>query len=189
MNSDSVKYDKIPFEDALAETGYGLYNYLMVALAGASGIAFIALAYGSSIIVPTSACELATSGAQQGLQMALPIGGMVLGSLVWGYLGDTRGRRGMLLASLALGAASNAVASISVSWVMLMLIQFLTVILASGIYVLSMTLLSESIPLKNRNVATLLVASVYLIGQGVISGKVTNIKVPFIQGTFNYYLL
>lgn len=55
--------------------GFGLYNYLLTGLVGLSTISFVTLAYCSSIIVPTSACELETTTAQQGLVIAVPIAG------------------------------------------------------------------------------------------------------------------
>ncbi|XP_063367367.1 synaptic vesicle 2-related protein-like [Cydia amplana] len=184
MYSIKPKDGKVPFEEALAKTGYGLYSYLVIAVAGASTIAFVTLLYGSSIIVPASACELETTSAQQGLVVGVPVAGAVIGSLLWGYLGDTRGRRSMLLVSLALGAVSNALASISVNWLMLMIVQLCTVTLGSGIYVLSMALLSESVPLQKRNVAMVLVSSIFLLAQGIKS----VISIPIISLTFSYHL-
>ncbi|XP_063540124.1 solute carrier family 22 member 11-like [Cydia strobilella] len=187
MYSIEAKDGKVPFEEALGKTGYGLYSYLIIALAGASTISFVALIYGSTIIVPASACELETTTAQQGLVVGVPVAvstGALIGSLLWGFLGDTRGRRRMLLVSLALGAASNALASISVNWIMLMIIQLCTVTLGSGIYVLSMTLLSESVPLQKRNVAMVLVSSVFLLSQGILS----VMSIPIIPLTFSYHL-
>ncbi|KAI8421222.1 hypothetical protein MSG28_008285 [Choristoneura fumiferana] len=178
------KDDKIPFEEALHKTGFGLYNYLLTGLVGLSTISFVTLAYCSSIIVPTSACELETTTAQQGLVVAVPIAGGIVGSLVWGFLGDTRGRRKMLLASLCCGATSNALASLSVNWVMLMVLQFCTVALGSGIYTLSMTLLSESVPLAKRNFIMLLVSSIFLLGQGIMS----VMAIPIIPLRFSHYL-
>ncbi|XP_063635431.1 solute carrier family 22 member 13-like [Cydia splendana] len=90
----------------------------------------------------------------------------------------------MLLVSLVLGAASNALASISVNWIMLMIVQLCTVTLGSGIYVLSMTLLSESVPLQKRNVAMVLVSSIFLLAQGIIS----VMSIPIIPLTFSYHL-
>lgn len=54
----------------------------------------------------------------------LYISGTILGTMMWGYLADTRGRRSMLLVALLGAATINMVASISVNWIMLMLIQF-----------------------------------------------------------------
>ncbi|XP_063548029.1 solute carrier family 22 member 13-like [Cydia strobilella] len=184
MDSQIEKNGKLPLEEALEKTGYGIYNYLIIALAGIGTIAFVALTFGSTIIVPASACELATTSAQQGLLIAVPVLGAVIGTLLWGYLGDTRGRRRMLLLSLTLGGTSNALASISVNWLMLMIVQLFTVTFGSGIYVLSMTLLSESVPVRKRNVAMLLVSSIFLLGQGLIS----VMAIPVIPLSFSYYM-
>ncbi|KOB70227.1 putative SV2-like protein 1, partial [Operophtera brumata] len=88
------------------------------------------LRYGSTILVPTSACELQTTATQQGLLAAAPVVGLILGTVLWGYLADTRGRRSMLLVALLGGAVVNCLASLSVNWIMLMVLQFVASILA-----------------------------------------------------------
>lgn len=55
--------------------GFGLYSYLVVSLAGLIVIALVCIAFGSTIIVPTSACELATTTAQRGILAGAPVVG------------------------------------------------------------------------------------------------------------------
>jgi hypothetical protein len=63
----------------------------MIALAGVSTVSFVALMYGSTIIVPTSACELDTTGAQQGLLVGVPVAGKLRSILlIHGVPGNIR---------------------------------------------------------------------------------------------------
>ncbi|GBP21561.1 hypothetical protein EVAR_9746_1 [Eumeta japonica] len=281
------KKDRLmPFEEAINLTGFGLYNYLMTCLCGMNIVSFVFVAYNTSVLVPASACELETTGAQQGLLAAGPVVGTVfvyytidisnrmagslvvgeaskffiaflnskeacksaessrsasrtlsherlspttrarpvggrgrwndssdatvapllaeavialqltlqlqwhvtygrsidhalhdqfgrqhdpdydsdpnlnsssataydphfvmlcgiLGSFVWGYMGDTRGRRFSLMIALTGSGLINAVASISPNWIVLMILQFIASLFAAGQYMLSMTLLGE----------------------------------------------
>ncbi|CAB3257974.1 unnamed protein product [Arctia plantaginis] len=176
--------DKISIEAAITRAGFGLYGCLMTALTALILIAFACIAYGVMFIVPTSACELQTTTAQQGLLASAPIISLLLGGVVWSYLADTRGRRAMLLICLAGGTLFNLIGTISVNWIMLMVFQLIAGIFAAGIYSVSMTLLSESVPMTHRNSAILIVASVMFLGQG-IKGL---IALPIISLTFSYYL-
>ncbi|KAI8421221.1 hypothetical protein MSG28_008284 [Choristoneura fumiferana] len=164
--------------------GFGLYNVLYTILTGMVIISYVTVAFSSTILVPASACDLETTSAQQGAMVAAPVVGNVLGTLIWGYLADTRGRRRMLLVSLCLAATINGLASISVHWAMLMIMQFFATFMASGQYALSMTLLSESVPRAQRNIVVLLVSSIFLLSQGIMS----VLAIPILPLSFSNYL-
>ncbi|XP_041968041.1 synaptic vesicle 2-related protein-like [Aricia agestis] len=176
--------EKLSFEDALSRAGFGLYSYLMTVLAGLIVISQVCVAYGTTIIIPASTCELETTGAQRGALAAVPVVGLILGGVFWGYLADKYGRKPMLIISLLTAATVNALASISVNWVMLMILQFLATLLSSGQYPLSLALVSESVPLMKRNVVVLLVTSIFLLAQGVMA----VLAIPIIPLSFSYYL-
>ncbi|XP_028026289.1 synaptic vesicle 2-related protein-like [Bombyx mandarina] len=171
-------------QDATFISGFGLYSILLVILVGVSIISFVCIGYSSTILVPTSACELQTTSSQQGILAAGPVVGTIVGSLVWGYLADTRGRRLMLLVSLMGSAIINIVASISVNWIMLLILQFIAALFASGLYSMSMSLLSESVPMAKRNLVILLVTSIFLLSQGFMAA----LALPIIPLTFSYYI-
>lgn len=156
----------------------------MTSLAGVAIISFVCIVYASTIIVPTSACELGTTGSQQGLLAAGPVVGSMLGGILWGYMADTRGRRKMLLVSLTGGIIFNLIASISVSWIMLLIFQFIASLFASGLYSMSMSLLSESVPMAKRNIVVLLVSSIFLLSQGLMA----VLAIPIIPLSFSYDL-
>lgn len=181
-NGGSV--EKLSFEAALDKAGFGLYSYIMTSLAGLAIISFACIVYANTIIVPTSACELATTGSQQGLLAAGPVVGSVLGGLTWGYLADTRGRRKMLLVALVGAVVFNLIASISVNWIMLLIFQFIASLFGSGMYSMSMSLLSESVPMAKRNLVVLLVSSIFLLSQGIMA----VLAIPIIPLSFSYYL-
>ncbi|XP_063386248.1 solute carrier family 22 member 21-like [Cydia fagiglandana] len=178
------KIVKIPFEEALDRAGYGLYSYINTFLAGLSIMSLACVVYGSTLTVGASACELQTTGAQQGLLVAAPVIGLILGAPLWGYLGDTRGRRRMLLLALLSSALVNALSGLSVNWVMMMILQFIASLLGSADYTLAMTLLSESVPMAKRNTAVLLVNCMMMLAQGTMA----VIAIPIIPLTYSYHL-
>ncbi|KAL0831770.1 hypothetical protein ABMA28_001309 [Loxostege sticticalis] len=184
MSAEGSKTTDVPIEDAIDQTGFGLYSVLYILMTGLAIIAFACISYSTTFILPTSACELATTVAQQGVIAAAPVVGLMLGAPFWGYLGDTRGRRGTLMLSLLSTALINLVTSISVNWIMLLIFQFLATIASSGQFMLAMSLLSESVPLAKRNIAVLVVTSMFLPAQGLM-GMIALGIIPY---SFSYYL-
>ncbi|CAG9135969.1 unnamed protein product [Plutella xylostella] len=184
MASLKNETEKVPFEVALDRTGFGLYNCFHTLTSGLAIVSFGVVAFSSTVVVPASACELGTTRAQQGVLAAAPVIGSILGAFAWGYLGDTRGRRRMLVLSLSLALVFNTLASLAVNWIMLMLLQFTATFMSCGKYTLSMTLLSECVPRARRSQAVLVVASVYLLTQGIMAA----IAIPIIPLTFSYPL-
>ncbi|XP_038221676.1 synaptic vesicle 2-related protein-like [Zerene cesonia] len=174
----------VTFEEALDRTGFGLYNYVLVGAIGLITIAFVTVSYSTTIIVPASACELETTVTQRGLLAAGPIVGLIIGGSLWGVLSDLYGRRLMMFISLLAAAAVNALCSISVHWGMLLGLQFITALIASGQYSQGMTMLSESVPLAKRNIVVLIVSSFSLLSQGLM----TALAIPIIPLKFSYYL-
>ncbi|XP_045496506.1 synaptic vesicle 2-related protein-like [Colias croceus] len=174
----------VTFEEALDRTGFGLYNYILVTGIGLITIAFVTVSYCTTIIIPASACELETTVTQRGLLAAGPVVGLIIGGSLWGVLADLFGRRLMLFISLLAAATINALSSISVNWIMLLGLQFIAALLASGQYSQAMTMLSESVPLAKRNIVVLIVSSFALLGQGVM----TVLAIPIIPLKFSIYL-
>ncbi|XP_068620340.1 solute carrier family 22 member 11-like isoform X2 [Battus philenor] len=171
---------KVAFEDALTLAGHGLYSHQLTGLAGLIVVAFGCIAFGTATIIPTSACELQTTVAQQGLISSGPLAGAIIG----GYLGDKHGRRRTLLGALLSSAALNALASLSVNWVMLVVLQTAASFCAAGQFSLAVTYLSESVPAGKRNLSVLLVNSSFLLCQGLMAA----VAIPIAPLEFSIYL-
>ncbi|CAF4817446.1 unnamed protein product [Pieris macdunnoughi] len=175
---------KFTFEEALGRTGFGRYSYTVIGAIGVNTIAYACITYGTTIIVPSSACELHTTSTQRGLLAAGPIIGLILGSGLWGLLADLFGRRRTLLISILSAAFVNVLSSFSVNWIMLLCLQFLSALLASGLFSQSMSMLSESVPVAKRNVVMLLANSISFLAQGLMA----VFAIPIIPLTFSYYI-
>ncbi|KAI5630929.1 major facilitator superfamily domain-containing protein [Phthorimaea operculella] len=192
-NNNNIKTkgdNKVPFEDALDKTGFGLYSWLLTALNGLSIIAYACTLYSSTIVVKTSACDLRTTPYQQGLIVAAPLQGLivaaplvaaVLGSVLWGYLADKHGRRRMLLVSFFLATVFHCIATFSVNWIMLLVCLFIASLCQ---YSITMTLLSECVPQARRNLVVLVVASLFLLSQGIMA----LMAMPIMSMNFSHHM-
>ncbi|XP_068622772.1 putative transporter SVOPL [Battus philenor] len=184
-NSQKIRDNgNVAFEDALNMAGFGWYSYAITALSGFSTIAFACIVFSTTFIIPTSACELGTTSAQQGLLASIPIIWIIAGNMVCGFLGDKYGRRQMLLYTLLSAATVNALASLSPNWVVLIILLSVAAFCAAGIISLAMTFVSECVPALKRNVVVLLVTSLFLTSQGVMA----LIAIPIIPLSFSIYL-
>lgn len=56
--------------------GYGPYNYFQTATTGLAIVAYALVGFSGTMVVPTSACELGTTPAQQGILAAIPFIGL-----------------------------------------------------------------------------------------------------------------
>ncbi|CAK1579007.1 unnamed protein product [Parnassius mnemosyne] len=175
---------KLQLEAALDLAGFGLYSYILTSLAGLIIISYACIVFAVSIIIPASACELETSNSQQGYIVAGELIGLILGGVVGGYLGDKFGRRRILLFTLVSAATFNGIGSLSVNWVMLLIMQCLASFCAGGQYSLAVTFLSESVPMSKRNLLVLLVNTIFLLSQGILA----VIAIPIIPLRFSYHL-
>ncbi|CAK1579067.1 unnamed protein product [Parnassius mnemosyne] len=175
---------KIQFEAALDWAGFGPYSYVLTTLAGFITIAYMCVCYATTIIIPASACELGTTTSQQGYIASGPRFGEITGAIIGGYLGDKFGRRRVLLFALISSAVLNGIASISVNWVMLLIVQSLASFCSGSQCSLAITVLCESVPMCRRNVLVLWVLSMFFLSQGIMA----VIAIPIIPLPFSFYL-
>ncbi|XP_073952752.1 synaptic vesicle glycoprotein 2B-like [Choristoneura fumiferana] len=178
------KIVKVPFEEALNQTGFGKFNFSMTVVCGLMIIAMVFESLSVSYLVPASACELNTTTVQQGLIAAVPLVGIIASSHIWGYLADTRGRRKILQFSLILGFATGALSALSPHWLVLCAFKIVSSGAVSGTFALAFTLLGETTPNDKRNMVILLTTSVYLVSTGLMA----VLAIPVLPLHFSYYI-
>ncbi|XP_045535235.1 synaptic vesicle glycoprotein 2B [Papilio machaon] len=142
--------DQLPFDEALEKTGNGIYNILLAATCALSLLAIGADLFGFSLVV-TAACDLHLTVAQKGILTSTPFIGILLVSYIWGYVSDTRGRRVTLLISLTFGFLLSSICSLSIDWISLGVLKFLSVCFSCAANSVSYTLVGESCVRRVRN--------------------------------------
>jgi MFS family permease len=90
--------------------------------------------------------------------------GMLLGGVLWGVLGDKRGRVRVLYFSIALYSVANVLNGLVVSATDYAVLRFLAGIGLAGELGAGITLVAESLPKDKRGYGTMIVASVGLSG-------------------------
>jgi MFS family permease len=116
------------------------------------------------------AAELKDSGL---LVINVQMGGMLIGGILWGVLGDKRGRLRILFASIILYSLATLANGLVQTLPQYVLVRFVAGVGLAGELGAGVTLVSEILPPKARGWGTMLVASVGLSG-AVLANIVHN---------------
>ena len=114
--------------------------------------------------------QLLTQGL---LLINMQMGGMLIGGIVWGILGDKKGRLSVLFGSIALYSIANIANGFVHSLPMYSALRFVAGLGLAGELGAGITLVSELMPKETRGYGTMVVASVGVVG-GVVAGLVGN---------------
>ncbi len=90
--------------------------------------------------------------------------GLLLGGLIWGIMGDKRGRLSVLFGSILLYSVANIANGFAATVVQYAILRFIAGIGLAGELGAGITLVSEVLPTRLRGYGTTLVASVGLMG-------------------------
>jgi MFS family permease len=90
--------------------------------------------------------------------------GMLIGGIIWGVLGDKKGRISVLFGSIALYSIANIANAFVTNYQLYAVMRFLSGVGLAGELGAAVTLVSESLPQKTRGYGTAIVASVGILG-------------------------
>ncbi len=119
-----------------------------------------------------------------GRLLSWQMNGMLLGGLLWGILGDRKGRLSVLFGSIALYSLANLANAFVTSIPMYMGLRFIAGLGLAGELGAAITLVSETLPTHLRGYGTTIVASVGVTGAVVAGavGKFFTWKIAYLVG-------
>lgn len=100
-------------------TGTGRFQYIILAVAGASSICVVIENQSMSYVMPAAKCDLDISVGEQGFINSVGFVGVLVASHFWGFLTDTWGRRQTLRLTLLCTFLSSSISSLSLTSFML----------------------------------------------------------------------
>jgi len=101
----------------------------------------------------------------------MQMGGMLLGGVLWGVLGDKKGRLSVLFGSIALYSLANIANGFVTNLPAYAVLRFLAGVGLAGELGAGITLVTELLPAETRGYGAMIVASVGIVG-GVVAGLV-----------------
>jgi predicted MFS family arabinose efflux permease len=107
------------------------------------------------------------------LLINMQMGGMLIGGVLWGILGDKKGRLSVLFGSIALYSIANIANGFVHALPAYAALRFIAGVGLAGELGAGITLVSELMPKETRGYGTMVVASVGIVG-GVVAGLVGN---------------
>jgi len=118
------------------------------------------------------------------LLLNMQMGGMLLGGIAWGVLGDRRGRLSVLFGSIAMYSVANLLNAFVNDVPTYAVLRFLAGIGLAGELGAGITLVSEIMPRETRGYATTLVAAVGICGAvvAVLVGDLFDWRIAYIVG-------
>jgi MFS family permease len=103
------------------------------------------------------------------LLLNMQMGGMLVGGLIWGVLGDKRGRLSVLFGSIVMYSAANIANGFVQTVPQYAILRFVAGIGLAGELGAGITLVSEIMPAHTRGYGTMIVATVGILGAVVAS--------------------
>lgn len=151
------------FETAIAATGYGRFNYLLLLVSVPCCIGTVFETTTMSYVLPSAECDLRLSLVDKGTLNAVTYVGMITSAFLWGFLSDTYGRKRLLVYGFLLDATFNVLCATSQSVVAIMIFKFMGGFIICGPFAVLMAYLSEFHSLQHRSRVMMMVGIFYSI--------------------------
>lgn len=118
------------------------------------------------------------------LLLNMQMGGMLIGGIIWGILGDKKGRISVLFGSIFLYSIANFLNAFVSSTEMCAVLRFFAGVGLAGELGAAITLVSEVMPKETRGYGTAIVASIGVSGAiaAAVVGELFNWKTAYIIG-------
>ncbi|XP_049797933.1 synaptic vesicle glycoprotein 2A-like [Schistocerca nitens] len=150
VENGAVAADSTPFEEAVALTGQGRFHYTLLAVCGFCLISMIFESLAAAYVTPAAQCDFDMTSFEKGFLGGTIYIGMIVSSHVWGFVADTRGRRLVLLLTLALDFVCSVVAALMPSLPLLIFVRFLNGVWICGPSAVTYAYLGEFHAYKTR---------------------------------------
>ncbi|XP_063049425.1 synaptic vesicle glycoprotein 2C [Engraulis encrasicolus] len=176
---------KLSHAEAIEESGFGLFHGLLLVVCGWANASDAVEILCVSFLLPTARCDLQLSSSDMGILMASLFLGMMVGGYTWGYLADTRGRRKVLVASLAVNGVFGALASLAPRFWLFLLLRLVSGFGVGGSIPVIFSYFSEFQPRQRRGAMVSALATFWMAGNilaaGLAWGVIPNTRLLSLQ--------
>lgn len=161
---------RLTYEEAVEEAGFGFFHWLLLVVCGWANASDAVEILCVSFLLPTARCDLLLSSSDMGLLTASIFLGMMVGGYLWGYLADQRGRRRVLIVSLAINGVFGGIASFAPWFWLFLLLRFISGIGVGGSVPVIFSYFSEFMPRLRRGAMISALATFWMAGNILAAG-------------------
>lgn len=116
-------------ESVLREVGFGSVQIQLIVIGALVLLTALNETLGTSFLLPASQCDLGLSTSDKGFLSGMTFLGVAVSSYLWGFLGDTRGRRFVILNCLVFSSLFSISSSFVKSFPMFVFCRFMVGVL------------------------------------------------------------
>ncbi|XP_053698156.1 synaptic vesicle glycoprotein 2B-like [Sabethes cyaneus] len=113
------------FDEAIDLVGFGRTSWQVFLASALIMLAVLNETMGISILIPAAHCDLSLSATDKGMLTGVSFAGVILTSHLWGYIADTKGRKNVIILSLALTTLCSLVSSMAGDFVTMAVLRLL----------------------------------------------------------------
>ncbi|XP_056271623.1 synaptic vesicle glycoprotein 2C [Pseudoliparis swirei] len=161
---------RLTYEEAVEEAGFGWFHWLLLVVCGWANASDAVEILCVSFLLPTARCDLLLSSSDMGLLTSSIFLGMMVGGYTWGYLADQRGRRRVLVVSLAVNGVFGGLASVAPWFWLFLLLRFISGVGVGGSIPVVFSYFSEFMPRLRRGAMISALAAFWMAGNILAAG-------------------
>jgi len=176
------KSTRADYETAIEATGYGKFHYWLLLVCGWANAADAVELLCVSFLLPSAECDLRLTSYDKGLLTSIVFLGMMVGGYVWGGLGDSIGRRGILIVSMAFNSIFAMCSAFALDFPTFLILRFISGLGIGGSIPVTWSYFAEFQPKDRRGSMLSFLATFWMIGNLVVAGMAWI----FIPMTFEY---
>eukprot|EP00092_Neocalanus_flemingeri_P032628 GFUD01035489.1.p1 GENE.GFUD01035489.1~~GFUD01035489.1.p1 ORF type:complete len:574 (-),score=164.16 GFUD01035489.1:136-1857(-) len=158
------------YETAIKLAGYGSFHYWLMFVCGWANASDAVEILCISFLLPSAECDLELTPARKGWLSAILFVGMMIGGYIWGSLGDTLGRRIVLINAMLVNAAAGFFSSFSQGYYIFLVLRFLSGVGVGGSIPVVWSYYAEFQPSAKRGAALSVLASFWMVGNVTVAG-------------------
>jgi len=164
MGSESDSEEDADYEKAVEASGYGKFHYWLLFICGWANASDAIEVLCISFLLPSAECDLTLTSSRKGWLSAILFVGMMIGGYVWGSLGDSIGRRNILISAMLVNAAAGAVSSLSQSYAVFLVLRFISGLGVGGSIPVVWSYFAEFQPAARRGAMLSVLATFWMVG-------------------------
>jgi len=161
--------DDQDFETALQQTGYGKFHYWLAMVCGWANASDAVEILCVSFLLPSAECDLQLTPVKKGYLSASLFVGMMIGGYIWGSLGDSLGRKTVLINSMVVNGVAGLVSSLGQNFWFFLVMRFISGVGVGGSIPVVWSYFGEFQPSHRRGAALSVLASFWMVGNVTVA--------------------